>query len=154
MGVLKEREIMEEEKEEIEELKQEWKRKLAALEEKELEFDEKVVLAKTNMNEVVFQKGLNDFIRAHKDELKFELREECEDEVIKEKVDECKEECDAQLAQQREFFNQRYAIANAKSDALAKEKETLKLQIVYSAQQMQKVQSDNDLRYEKWEEMS
>merc|ERR1711971_1163282 len=98
------------------------------------------------MSEVVFQKGLSHFIAQHRDELKFELRDEC--------YDEAKEECAAQLAQQREFFNQRFSIANAKSDALAKEKETLKLQIVYSAQQMQKVQSDNDLRYEKWEEMS
>merc|ERR1712173_380467 len=71
-----------------------------------------------------------------------------------EKVDECKEECNAQLAQQREFFNQRYAIANAKSDALAKEKETLKLQMIHLKQQGDKIQSDNDLRYEKWEELS
>merc|ERR1712228_1013493 len=79
-GVLKEREIMEQEKEEIEDLKNEWRQKLKELEEKELEFDEKVVLAKTNMNEVVFQKGLNEFIKNHKEELKYELREEVDEE--------------------------------------------------------------------------
>merc|ERR1712032_967262 len=121
-GVLKEREIMEEE------LKREANDRLAALKRRELEFDEKVVLARTNMSEVVFQKGLSHFIAQHRDELKFELRDECYDEAMREKIDEAKEECAAQLAQQREFFNQRFSIANAKSDALAKEKETLKLQ--------------------------
>merc|ERR1712233_121323 len=113
----------------------EWRQKLKDLEEKELEFDEKVVLAKTNMNEVVFQKGLNEFIKNHKDELKFELREEVEEEALKEKIDEVKEECDAELSKQREFYNQRYAIANAKSDNLSKEKESLKLQMIHLKQQ-------------------
>merc|ERR1712154_173030 len=62
-GVLKEREIMELEKQEIEQLKLEWNEKIEELKNREAEFDEKVVLAKTNMNEVVFQKGLSDFLK-------------------------------------------------------------------------------------------
>merc|ERR1712228_506159 len=88
------------------------------------------------------------------EELKYELREEVDEEILKEKIEEVKEECNAELVKQREFYNQRYVIANTKSDNLSKEKETLKLQIVHLKQQSDKIQSDNDLRYEKWEELS
>ena len=48
------------ERAEIEALKEEWRHKLEALEQRAAELDEKVVLAASNMNEVVFQKGLRE----------------------------------------------------------------------------------------------
>ena len=153
-GVLKEREIMEEERQEIEELKSEWKNKLADLEKRESEFDEKVEVAKTNMNEVVFQKGLAEYLKTHQEETKHELRQEVEKEAIQEKTEEIRNECSEQIQKQREYYNKRYSIANSKHDKALKEIDQLKLQITHLNKQAQKLQDDVLLRDEHYERMS
>ncbi len=88
---------MEDERLQIEELKLEWKEKLAELQRKEQEFDEKVVLAKSNMNEVVFQKGLSELLKKHNEELKYELRQHVDKEMVKDETEHIREECNQQV---------------------------------------------------------
>jgi len=127
-GVLKEREIMEQERAEIEEQRAEWQSKLDELEKREEEFDQQVEIAKENMNEAVFQKGVAEYMELHKNELMEDLRAKVEVEMIREESGAIREECETQIEAIRSYQNQRYEVATQKMAEQLREIDSLKLQ--------------------------